>query len=79
MNTHTLSTIHDRGTGPRNGLRQEAGVDSSGQAVRARAPRWDRLGFVASSACAVHCVCLPWLLMAMPFLAGTCLADRKPL
>ena len=38
---------------------------------------WDRMGFVASSLCAVHCLCLPWLLVAMPFLAGTILADRE--
>jgi len=39
--------------------------------------RWDRLGVFASSLCAVHCLCLPWLLVAMPFLAGTILADRE--
>ncbi len=36
---------------------------------------WDRLGMVASSLCAIHCICLPWLLVAMPFLAGTLVAD----
>lgn len=39
--------------------------------------RWDRLGFFASSLCAVHCVCLPLLLLVMPFLAGTWLVDRE--
>jgi len=38
---------------------------------------WDRLGFVASSLCAVHCMCLPWLLLALPFLTGTWLADHE--
>lgn len=38
---------------------------------------WDRLGFAASSLCAVHCVCMPWLLLAMPFLAGSWLVDRE--
>lgn len=38
---------------------------------------WDRLGFFASSVCAVHCMCLPWLLLVMPFLASTWLADRE--
>ena len=32
---------------------------------------WDRGGMFASSLCAVHCVCMPVLLLAMPFLAGT--------
>ncbi|MBG86264.1 MAG: hypothetical protein CMO80_05115 [Verrucomicrobiales bacterium] len=37
----------------------------------------DRLGFFASSLCAVHCVCMPWLLIALPLLAGTWLVDRE--
>ena len=37
---------------------------------------WDRGGMFASSLCAVHCVCMPVLLLAMPFLAGTWLTDR---
>ena len=37
---------------------------------------WDRIGFAASSLCAVHCICLPLLLVAMPFLAGSWVADR---
>ena len=38
---------------------------------------WDRLGFTASSLCAVHCISLPILIMAMPFIAGTWLVDRE--
>ena len=38
---------------------------------------WDRLGVTASSLCAVHCICLPFLIMAMPFIAGTWIADRE--
>ena len=38
---------------------------------------WDRLGFTASSLCAVHCISLPFLIMAMPFIAGTWIADRE--
>ncbi|MBL6766021.1 MAG: MerC domain-containing protein [Verrucomicrobiae bacterium] len=38
---------------------------------------WDRLGLVASSLCAVHCLCLPWLLLLLPFLTGTWLADHE--
>lgn len=36
---------------------------------------WDRFGFVASSLCAVHCICLPWLVLAMPFLSRSLVAD----
>ena len=46
-------------------------------ATGAASMRWDRLGFVASSLCAVHCVCMPWLLAAMPFLAGSVFASRE--
>lgn len=53
-------------------------LSSGGEgAVRISALPWDRLGFVASSLCAVHCVCMPWLLLIMPFLAGSWLADRE--
>ena len=38
---------------------------------------WDRVGFMASSVCAVHCICLPILIIVMPFLAGTWLVDRE--
>ncbi|HAV64740.1 MAG TPA: hypothetical protein DCY13_20530 [Verrucomicrobiales bacterium] len=51
--------------------------ESGGRAVRAPFLQWDRLGFFASSLCAVHCLCLPWLLLALPFLASTWLADRE--
>ena len=37
----------------------------------------DRVGFCMSSACAVHCICLPLLIVAMPFLAGTWIANRE--
>ncbi len=46
-------------------------------AARAPSLPWDRLGFVASSLCAVHCVCMPWLMLLMPFLAGSWLVDRE--
>jgi hypothetical protein len=36
---------------------------------------WDRFGFVASSLCAVHCICLPWLVLAMPFLSRSLVTD----
>ena len=29
------------------------------------------------SICAVHCISLPFLIMAMPFIAGTWIADRE--
>jgi len=38
---------------------------------------WDRVGFTASSICAVHCICLPLLIIAIPFLAGTWLVNRE--
>ena len=38
-------------------------------------PRWDQLGFIASSLCALHCLCLPWLVIAMPFISRTVVAD----
>ena len=53
-------------------------LSSDGEAaVRTHSLPWDRLGFVASSLCAVHCVCMPWLLLIMPFLAGSWLVDRE--
>ena len=36
---------------------------------------WDRFGVVASSVCALHCLCLPWLVIALPFLSRTLIAD----
>jgi hypothetical protein len=50
---------------------------SGGRAGRAPDSGWDRLGFVAASLCALHCLCLPWLVVLLPFLAGTWLADRE--
>ena len=38
---------------------------------------WDRVGFTASSICAVHCICLPVLIISMPYLAGTWLVNRE--
>jgi len=71
-------------TGARTARPLDDTSDSGGRAalsrpavVRAPVLRWDRFGFFASSLCAVHCLCLPWLLIAMPFLAGTLLADRE--
>jgi len=37
----------------------------------------DRIGFCMSSLCAVHCICLPFLIIAMPYLAGTWIANRE--
>ena len=37
----------------------------------------DRVGFCMSSLCAVHCICLPILIVIMPFLAGTWLVNRE--
>ena len=37
----------------------------------------DRIGFCMSSICAVHCICLPFLIIAMPFLAATWIANRE--
>ncbi|MEM6459616.1 MAG: MerC domain-containing protein [Planctomycetota bacterium] len=33
--------------------------------------RWDRIGLVASLACAVHCLAAPFVLMLMPLVGGT--------
>lgn len=53
-------------------------LPDAGQAgARSSVLPWDRLGFAASSLCAVHCVCMPWVLLAMPFLASTWLVDRE--
>ena len=37
----------------------------------------DRLGFCMSALCAVHCICLPILIVIMPFLAGSWIANRE--
>jgi hypothetical protein len=37
----------------------------------------DRIGFCMSSICAVHCICLPLLIVAVPFLAGTWIVNRE--
>ena len=37
----------------------------------------DRVGFCMSSLCAVHCICLPILIVLMPFLAGSWLVNRE--
>ena len=37
----------------------------------------DRLGFCMSTLCAVHCICLPILIVIMPFLAGSWIANRE--
>lgn len=36
----------------------------------------DRIGMGASKICAIHCLTLPWLMLAMPFLADSIVADR---
>ena len=36
---------------------------------------FDRVGIVASSLCAVHCILMPWVIMAMPIVAGTVLTN----
>ncbi len=64
------------GFGARTARPHENRTGSDGQAVRTPGGHWDRLGFVASALCAVHCLLLPWLLLALPFLSGTLLADR---
>jgi hypothetical protein len=56
---------------------QANGTDPGEPPISAPRSRWDRLGFFASSLCAVHCVCMPWLLLALPLLAGTWLVDRE--
>lgn len=38
---------------------------------------WDRFGFIASSLCALHCICLPWLLIALPILSRSLIADPR--
>ncbi len=59
----------------RSDLPSKARLDPGGRPVCAPGLQWDRLGLIASSLCAVHCLCLPWLLLAVPFLAGSLLAD----
>jgi len=36
---------------------------------------WDRLGMTASLLCGVHCLCLPWLVVVMPLVSKTFLAN----
>ena len=37
---------------------------------------FDRFGAAASSLCAIHCLCLPWALIAFPFVADSILANQ---
>jgi len=46
-------------------------------AGNAHRPLYDRIGLIASSLCAVHCILMPWLLMFLPILAGTIFTDAK--
>ena len=36
---------------------------------------WDKIGMTGSLLCGVHCLCLPWLVLAMPLLSNTFLAN----
>ena len=36
---------------------------------------WDRLGMTGSLLCGVHCLCLPWLVVVMPLVSKTFLAN----
>ena len=38
---------------------------------------YDRIGLVASSLCAVHCILMPWLLLLLPILVGTIFTDAR--
>ena len=38
---------------------------------------WDRIGIVASSACAVHCAVLPFAVAALPFVGLQHLGDER--
>ena len=43
--------------------------------IRAYQPFYDRVGMIASSLCAVHCILMPWVIMMMPIVAGTVLTN----
>ena len=45
--------------------------------VKHQAALFDRVGMMASSLCAVHCVLMPWLIMLLPTLAGTIFTSTK--
>ncbi|MEE2714774.1 MAG: MerC domain-containing protein [Verrucomicrobiota bacterium] len=51
----------------------EEGVAS--EVVGLYRPFYDRIGMVASSLCAVHCILMPWVIMVMPVVAGTVLTN----
>lgn len=36
---------------------------------------WDRIGMTASLLCGIHCLCLPWLVVVMPLVSKTFLAN----
>ena len=37
----------------------------------------DRIGMIASTLCAIHCILMPWLLMIAPVLTGTIFTEAK--
>src|ERR1700704_2382969 len=39
--------------------------------------RWDRAGIVVSTACAIHCVCLPFIAGILPFLGLRHFLDER--
>ena len=57
-------------------MQAEQVIDSKVSNVAQRA-LYDRIGMMASSLCAIHCVLMPWLLMIAPILAGPILTDAK--
>jgi len=50
------------------GIVDEGAVSGGGSLYQ---PLYDRIGVFASSLCAVHCILMPWVIMAMPIVAGT--------
>ena len=51
----------------------EEGV--AAEEMRTYQPLYDKVGLVASSLCAVHCILMPWVIMVMPVIAGTILTN----
>ena len=58
-------------------MEAESYLEEGGAAedIRAYQPVYDRVGLIASSLCAVHCILMPWVIMVMPIIAGTILTN----
>ena len=58
-------------------IMQAEQIIDPGESRKYHSVLYDRIGMIASSLCAVHCILMPWLLIFLPVLAGTIFTDAK--